>query len=199
MRKLLAQSAYWTLNKHVAKALKSNDAALLIAELLDIHDQHPERDMVWRKQQQLMDSCNLTITGLRNAMNILKDKNLIYVEKKSNPAKNYYKVLEDNVDALLSSGKMSTSDQPRENDKKPSGTMPSSDKGECSHNNKHNNNQITNNQGNNSISYKEWINSLSNSDKDKVKNLSEEDKKYIFTELSTDEEKINYTKYQLLK
>ena len=126
MKKLLAQSAFWILNKNVAKALKSNDAALLLAELLDLHVQHPDEDMVFCQQERLMENCNLTITGLRNAMKLLFDAGVVYIEKRGVPAKNYYKVLDEKVNELLSSGTLSTSDQPT-NDNKSEESISSSD------------------------------------------------------------------------
>ena len=111
VKKLLAKSAFWVVNKNIAKAVGSNDAALLLSELLDLHLQHPNDEMVFCQQSRLMENCNLSITGLRNSMKILFDLNLVYIEKRGVPAKNYYKVLENNVEHLLS-GSLSTSDQP---------------------------------------------------------------------------------------
>lgn len=133
MGKLLAQSSFWTLNKHIAKKLGSNDAALLLAELSDIHDQHPDKEVVFRSQEKLMESCNLTVTGLRNAMKILFDAGLVGIEKIGLPATNHYKVYDDKVLEILSAGFLSTSHQS-------SGSLSTRDQGDSSHINKQDNN-----------------------------------------------------------
>ena len=110
-RKLLAGSSFWTLNKNMAKYLKSNDAALLLAELCDIHDQHPKEEFIFRKQDYLMSSCNLSIYALRSSVKILHKENLIEVKRKGTPPLNYYKVIDSTVGDILISHSSSFEDQ----------------------------------------------------------------------------------------
>lgn len=109
--KLLAQSSYLILNRMVARKLKSNDAALLLAELAAIHDQHPENEFVFRKQDVLMESCNLTLYSLRNCVKLLKEKEILEIRRYGTPPMNWYRVNEQKMYDLLISDSDSYEDQ----------------------------------------------------------------------------------------
>lgn len=103
----LSKDAFWQINKGVAKHLRSNDAAILLSELIFLHKQHPEREMVYANQERLMQNCNLTLHGLRSSMKLLIDCNLVYSEKKKEfndvSPKNYYRVHQDEIYKILNS------------------------------------------------------------------------------------------------
>ena len=103
MRKLLAQSAFWVVNKHLAKALGSNDAAIVVAHLLDVHQMHPDKELVFCRQKDFMEYCNLSEYTLRKVLNMLEEKNIIYREREKGTMQPVvmYKVQEQEVVRLL--------------------------------------------------------------------------------------------------
>ena len=202
--KLLAQSSFWTLNKIVARKLKSNDATLLLAELCDVHDQHPNKNYVFRKQEDLMESCNLTLYGLRNAVKLLSTEGLLEVKRCGTPPLNRYKVDDEKVYELLTSDFNSFKDTQQEDvdtvaisDENSSNEVPIS----IAYNNKQDNNkQPSNNHSINkrSITYKEYIDSLSIEDATLLKSLDKKTKEYLI-EQDSDLDRIQATKYELIK
>ena len=101
----LSKDASWMVNKAIAKHIQSNDATILLSELIFLHKQHPGKDMVFLNQDRLMQNCNLTLHRLRSSMTLLLEHNLVFREKKKGPSdttpKNYYKVFEKNIDKIL--------------------------------------------------------------------------------------------------
>jgi len=105
MKKLLAQSAFWVVNKHLAKELQSNDAAIILAHLMDIHLMHPEKELVFRRVDDFVRDCNVTKFTLRKVLNMLEERGLIYREREKGTMHpvTKYKVFEDKVVDLLRS------------------------------------------------------------------------------------------------
>ena len=101
----LSKNAFYMVNKAVAKHLKSNDAAILLSELIFLHKQHDKKQMVFLNQERLMQNCNLTLHRLRSSMTLLLEEELVYREKKKGvndtTPKNYYRVFFENVDKIL--------------------------------------------------------------------------------------------------
>jgi len=103
--KLLAQSSYWVLNKHITRALNSLEASLVLSLLCDMHVMHPKKDMVFCKQSYIEKETGLSYHRIGKAIELLETKNLIYRERETQTLqpKMLYKVLKDNVMELYTS------------------------------------------------------------------------------------------------
>jgi hypothetical protein len=101
--KLLAQGSWWTLNKTVTKYLGSIEASLVLTLLCDMHEMHPDRDMVWLRQEDIEEVTGLSYYKISKAMDLLESKNLIYRERETQTVqpKMLYRVLEGNIVDLL--------------------------------------------------------------------------------------------------
>lgn len=95
----MLQGSFFSVNKVVAKYLKSNDAALLLSHLIYLQEHHFKGGEFYQQQEKLMEECNLSKSALRICMKILSDAGIVSIKKKGTPAKNYYtinfSVLED--------------------------------------------------------------------------------------------------------
>ena len=94
--------AHWIVNKSLATFLKSNDSAIILAELIFLRRQHPKVDMPFLQQDKLAERCNVSIHKLRTCLDILKNNKLVSIEKKGMPAKNHFKVNYDEIITLMS-------------------------------------------------------------------------------------------------
>ena len=103
--KLLAQGSWWTLNKTMTLYLGSLEASLLLTMLCDMHDMHPEEEMVWLRQKDIQEATGLSYYQISKAMDLLEKKNLIYRVRESETLqpKLLYKVFEDKVVDILRS------------------------------------------------------------------------------------------------
>lgn len=88
--KLLSQNAFWTVNKHLAKYLKSNDAALLVAHFLSLQEEVFGGNPFYQQQQRVLDELNMKLPTLRKIVKQLQSENLLVVDKRGLPAKHYY-------------------------------------------------------------------------------------------------------------
>lgn len=147
----LSKDAHWNVNKAIAKHIQSNDATILLSELIFLHKQHPGKEMVFLNQERLMQNCNLTLHRLRSSMQLLLENNLVYREKKKGPSdttpKNYYKVFEENIDKILndyddrragiqSTGEQVTSTVSRDTDNRLAENLSTGDQDSSAHINK---------------------------------------------------------------
>ena len=182
----------------------------------------------FQEQSRLCEYCNITKFSLTNKIKTLVDAGLLYKEKKTVKPffknMNWYRVDTEAVDKLLSEisvnhqcfEKLTTSGP--HYDELESDTIDdttfnitgdtTSDTTsalESTSHNKNINNNNTNKENvfkekeNIHISYKEYISNLPIEEKEVVKNFSKELKNYIWEGLTSDEERINTTKLELIK
>ena len=88
----MLQGSFFSVNKVVAKYLKSNDAALLLSHLIYLQEHHFKGEEFYQQQERLMEECNLSLSALRISMKILSKEEIISVVKRGTPAKNYYTI-----------------------------------------------------------------------------------------------------------
>lgn len=97
----MVQGAFFSVNKKLAKYLGSNDAALILSHFLYLQEQFFQGAEFYQQQERIMDECNVTVTVLRTAVTLLKDKGVLSVTKKGIPAKNYYLVSLDKIAEVM--------------------------------------------------------------------------------------------------
>lgn len=99
MKKLLAQSSYWILNKEVTRYLDSLEASLILSLLCDMHVMHPDRDMVYLRQEDIEKETGLSYHRTSKAMELLESKDLIFRVRESGTVqpKMMYRVIEDKL------------------------------------------------------------------------------------------------------
>lgn len=88
----MLQGSFFSVNKVVAKYLKSNDAALLLSHLIYLQEHHFKGEEFYQQQERLMEECNLSLSSLRISMKILSERGIVSIRKKGTPAKNYYTI-----------------------------------------------------------------------------------------------------------
>lgn len=88
---ILAQGNWIGFSKPVARSLKSIDAALLLSEILN-QIEYFKQDEVFITHSHFEEQILLSSHKVRKAAKILIDNNLIVIERKGVPAKNYYKL-----------------------------------------------------------------------------------------------------------
>lgn len=92
----MLQGSFFSVNKVVAKYLKSNDAALLLSHLIYLQEHHFKGEEFYQHQERLMEECNISMSVLRKCMNLLSEEDIIIIvrKKKVNDAtpKNYYSI-----------------------------------------------------------------------------------------------------------
>ena len=105
LKQLLSQSSYWVINKNITYEL-GLEASLLLTHLIDCAEQFNQP--FYQQKERIMKYTGLGERSWRKSIKILKDKNILSIEKKGNPAKNYYTLDEGEIYKMLNSA--STSD-----------------------------------------------------------------------------------------
>jgi len=105
LKQLLSQSSYWVINKNITYEL-GLEASLLLTHLIDCAEKFNQP--FYQQKEKIMEYTGLSERSWRRCIKILKDKKILVVEKKGNPAKNYYTLDESEIYKLLNSA--STSD-----------------------------------------------------------------------------------------
>lgn len=88
---LLSRGSWIGFSKPLARSLKSIDAALLLSEILN-QIEYFKQDEVFITHNHFEEQILLSSHKVRKAAKILIDNNLIVIERKGVPAKNYYKL-----------------------------------------------------------------------------------------------------------
>jgi len=113
----LNQGAFWMVNKKIAKLLKSNDAALLLADLLSRRDyfkNHNELDSdggFFVLSDQIEMDLNLSKEMRQQATKLLQTMNLVHIVKKGLPSKNFYYIQDSKILEMLGDDKKSNNFQ----------------------------------------------------------------------------------------
>jgi len=109
--KLLNPNSFFSANKIIAR-LTSNDAAILLAELIyrrdfyEAYGQLTEDDAFYATSADLVVACNMTRKPFTAAVNKLKAKNIIMTEVMGLPAKTYYVVDNEELEALITNAEV---------------------------------------------------------------------------------------------
>jgi hypothetical protein len=98
----MMQGAFFSVNKHLAKYLKSNDAALILSHFIYLQEHFFKGTEFYQQQERIMEECNITLAVLRSSMKLLTTKNLLSIKKKGTPAKNYYTINYSEISRILS-------------------------------------------------------------------------------------------------
>ena len=103
LKKLIGSSAYWTVNKNLAKRLGFN-ATILLQHLIDIEDAYfAGMDDFYQQVSRLKEELGLSEYEIRVAKKVLIDWELITVTKRGIPAKDHFQLLKDNILKLFTS------------------------------------------------------------------------------------------------
>jgi len=97
LKNLLGTTAFWQINKHLAKSI-GHLPTLLLAHLVDIetnYENMPEE--FYQQYDRLSESTGLSKHQIGECIRILKETDLIQVKKKGIPAKNHYILNVDNI------------------------------------------------------------------------------------------------------
>jgi hypothetical protein len=103
--KLLANDGFIMVNKHLIRELGLN-AAVLIGELCREHEYWSNNgDLVegsfYSTRENIRENTGLTDYAQREALDILKENEIVSVIKRGLPAVNYYKINEDNLNNMF--------------------------------------------------------------------------------------------------
>jgi hypothetical protein len=109
--KQLTSSSYWTLNKDLCKKIGLQNT-LLLQHFIDLQYKLFGGKEFYQQQERLQEELGLTEWAVKQSINYLLKNEIITVEKKGIPAKNYYLISEERINLLLSGN---TSDQLGEN------------------------------------------------------------------------------------
>jgi hypothetical protein len=108
---ILSQSAFWQVNKYLAKLFKSNDCALLLSDLITkqgyflSQNQLTEDGYFFNTRENIENDCNISPYEQRKHLKTLKDFGVIEMKEMGLPKKTYYKVNEDKVLELVINNK----------------------------------------------------------------------------------------------
>jgi biotin operon repressor len=100
-KKLMTKGAYFPVNKHLAKQLQSNDAAILLQHFIDLQYLFKGREF-FQQMDRLAEEINVSEYKIKECVKYLKEQGLITVEKKGMPSKNYYTINFDVLEELMS-------------------------------------------------------------------------------------------------
>jgi len=98
LKKLLSQSSYWIINKDLTKEL-GIETSMLLTHLIDCADMLDQP--FYQQKDRIMNMIGISERQWRKSMKILQDKDILIVEKKGNPAKNYYTIVEESLLSIL--------------------------------------------------------------------------------------------------
>jgi len=102
MKNVLTQSAFWMVNKHLAKYLGSNDAALVVSHFLSLQEEVFGDKPFYQQQSRIMEELNIKLPTLRKIITLLEAKNILTYVKKGMPAKHHYYINTQQLQKILS-------------------------------------------------------------------------------------------------
>jgi hypothetical protein len=118
----LAHGAFWMVNKRIAKILKSNDAALLLADLISRREffknllELDSEGGFFCLSEQLECDLNLTKEMRQQVTKLLESWGFLKIKKKGLPSKNYYYIQDSRILEILGDDKKSNDFQWAEKD-----------------------------------------------------------------------------------
>jgi len=109
IKKLLSNSAYWTINKELANDIGLH-ATIVLQHFIDLQSTFFEDGGFYQQQDRILKDLPITIDYLRKAVKVLVNKGFLSVVKRGVPAKNHYTVLEGNILSYMSRTTSGTSE-----------------------------------------------------------------------------------------
>jgi hypothetical protein len=97
----ISNNAYWQINKHLHKQLGLR-TTLLLQHFIDLQTKVFHGNEFFQSYKQIEKELCLTNHHIKDSIKKLKEAGVVTVEKKKMPAKNYYFVLLNKVEELLS-------------------------------------------------------------------------------------------------
>ncbi|NBW57863.1 hypothetical protein EBR43_08780 [bacterium] len=118
----LSHGAFWMVNKKIAKILKSNDAALLLADLLSRREffknllELDSEGGFYCLSEQIEFDLNLTKEMRQQVTKLLESFGFLKIKKKGLPSRNFYYIQDDKILEALGNDKKSNDSQWAEKD-----------------------------------------------------------------------------------
>lgn len=112
----VSQGAFWMVNKKLARFLESNDAALLLADLISRREFFSERGDLdfeggfFALSESIENELNLTKEARQKLTKHLESVGFLVVKKKGLPSKNYYYIQDSGIVKVLSDGSKKIND-----------------------------------------------------------------------------------------
>ncbi len=112
IKNILSQSAFWQVNKIIAKKLNSIESALLLSDLIDKHSYYENRNELviidkiayfFATSEQIEDNTTLTYKVQKKCIKILKEAGLIETKLSGVPAKLHFTLCENKIWSLVNS------------------------------------------------------------------------------------------------
>lgn len=107
--RILGTKGFWQVNKPIAKALKCNDASLLLSELVDKCEYYKDRDKLcndffYATTEDIEESINLSYHQQKHAIAVLENVGFIETKLTGIPAKQHFKILDNKIWSFLNTG-----------------------------------------------------------------------------------------------
>lgn len=90
LKKLIGNQAHWTLNKELVKKIGLVET-LVLQHLIDLNENIFDGEF-YQQMDRIAEELTIGEWKVKECIKTLKDRNLIIIEKKGMPAKNYYKI-----------------------------------------------------------------------------------------------------------
>jgi hypothetical protein len=100
LKKIIGNQAHWTLNKVLVRELGLRNT-LVLQHFIDLSENLFGGEEFYQQRERIMDELCLSEWDVKMALKELKDKEVIFVERKGMPQKNYYKVNTEKVFSIL--------------------------------------------------------------------------------------------------
>lgn len=98
----LGKDAFWVLNKHLVRLI-GHEATLILQHLIDLDnlDSFKNLDWIYQQYHRIADDVILSEKKVQKHMKTLKELELIDIQFKGQPAKNYYKINYLNINMIM--------------------------------------------------------------------------------------------------
>jgi hypothetical protein len=103
----IGKNAFWAINKHLTRLIELEPTQLL-QHLIDLDNLESFKDLDWIYQQyhRIAEDLCCSEKKVQRNMKILKDLELIQIEFRGQPAKNYYKIDYNNIHKIMESSSL---------------------------------------------------------------------------------------------
>lgn len=107
--RILGVKGFWQVNKPIAKALKCNDASLLLSELVDKYEYYKDKDKLsneffYATTEDIEESINLSYHQQKHAIAVLENVGFIEIKLTGIPAKQHFKIIDNKIWSFLNTG-----------------------------------------------------------------------------------------------
>lgn len=103
MEKILGQSAFWQVNKAIARHFKCNDTALLLSDLIDAQGFYSDREQLtadgyfFKTSEHIERDVNILYRKQKRCINNLKDAGFIETKLAGVPAKLHFRIVQNKI------------------------------------------------------------------------------------------------------